>query len=182
MRRFSGTLLGLLVAISGLSAQAVYTELTDPEQIGVFTAVSESLTCGCGCHLVLSTCPHVDCPWAIPVRRIIENRIRAGQTNDQILSGITDGFGEGIRSDPTVQRLAAEGREDFVNKLVHGFGRGVLAKNTGFSTGLVLVLFLVGALISFFVWRRRARTALVAATVRSPEVQAILDKTKDLDR
>ncbi|MCE9596919.1 MAG: hypothetical protein K8S54_03040 [Spirochaetia bacterium] len=173
----------LVTLLSGLQAQAVFTKLKDPDQIKTFTAVSEGLICGCGCHLVLSTCPHVDCPWGIPARRFIENRIREGMNRDQILKGMVSGFGEGARNDAIVQSLIENGRDDLANKFVTGFGPEVLARNTGFSTILVVTLFGIMAVALLAYWlRKRSRMTAASVPAKTVALDSLLERTRDLDK
>ncbi len=168
---------------SALEAQAVYTQLKDPAQVLVFTNVSRALICGCGCHLVLSTCPHVDCPWGIPARRFIENRVREGMTADQIIQGMTNGFGPAAAKDPIVQMLKEQGREDFAAKFETGFGTQVLARTGSFSTGLVFVVFLAAAAGLFAFWlKKRPRRKAPEASSAAAAARDLLDRTRDLDQ
>lgn len=173
----------LLFAAADLRAQEVYTQLKDPAQILTFTNVSRALICGCGCHLVLSTCPHVDCPWGIPARRFIENRIREGKTSEEIIQGMVSGFGPEARQDPIVQMLLAQGREDFAAKFENGFGTQVLARTGGFSAYLVFAVFALaaGGLLFAFL-RRRARKAAPSPQTHASAAKDLLDKTRDLDQ
>ncbi|MBL8022038.1 MAG: hypothetical protein JNM27_20350 [Leptospirales bacterium] len=183
MKKFLTVSFLSFLVVQSIYGQAVFTKLKDPEQIRTFTAVSEGLICGCGCHLVLSTCPHVDCPWGIPARRFIENRIREGMNRDQILEGMVKGFGEGARNDAIVQSLFEGGRDDLANKFITGFGPEVRAKNTGFSTILVVTLFGILAIGLASYWlRKRARAASVSVPGKKAELDSVLERTRDLDK
>lgn len=172
-----------LAAPAGLHAQEVYTQLKDPDQVLTFTNVSRALICGCGCHLVLSTCPHVDCPWGIPARRFIENRIREGKTSEQIIHGMVNGFGPDARQDPVVQMLLAQGRGDFAAKFESGFGTQVLARTGGFSTYLVFIVFLAAAAGLLLFWlRKRSRRPVQEKQASVPAARDLLDRTRDLDQ
>lgn len=178
---------------AALSAQRVYSELTDEAQIRTFTEVSEGLICQCGCRMVLSTCPHVECPWGIPARRFIENRIREGMTAQAILLGFENGFGPKIDSDPVVQGLLAAGREDFVRNLREGFGAHVRAR-----TGHTVPALIVAAFSALMVWlglhwwrrNRRDRSAGAGRTRKDSEVAGsgegleadVRSKLEDIDR
>lgn len=183
MKRLFLSLL-LAASTSPLHAQAVYTNLKDPEQILTFTNVSRALICGCGCHLVLSTCPHVDCPWGIPARRFIENRIREGMNSEQIIHGMVNGFGPGVRKDPVIEMLVAQGREDFARKFETGFGPQVLARTGGFSTTLVVLLFFGVSAAAAFLWFRgkKRKDRITEKGGSAPEARELLDRTRDLDQ
>ena len=177
-----------------LHAQDVYTDLTDPAQIRVFTEVSDGLICQCGCHFVLSSCPHVECPWGIPVRRFMEIKIQEGMSAAEILEKMETGFGPEIRSYPLVQQYLEQGREDIVKGLESGWGPGVSAHASPF--GLVAVLLLSGviAVYLFSYWWKRNRKSSGgtngdasspesknAGTNNSPDTE-LESRIQDLDR
>lgn len=173
---------GILLMLAGfqpLAAQRVYSELTDEAQIRVFTEVSEGLICQCGCRMVLSTCPHVECPWGIPARRFIENRIREGQTADQILNGFENGFGPGVEKDPVIQRLRAQGRGDLVRDFRDGFGAHVRAR-TGHTVPILLVTLFT--LLMFWLgrlwWQRNRSKKQPDGSAKEPEAGPDSDETR----
>lgn len=195
------TILPLLVPHDSghhLHAQDVYTELTDPQQIKIFTEVSDGLICQCGCHFVLSSCPHVECPWGIPVRRFVEIKIQEGMSAKTILEKMETGFGPEVRQYPLVQRFIEEGRDDIVAGLENGWGPGVSAHASPFGLIAVLVLTGVGSVLLFlYWWRRNSRKAAVgsAGPTKSDESlgdsesnrsaardSARADRLRDLDR
>ncbi|MCR9141561.1 MAG: hypothetical protein NXI24_04855 [bacterium] len=140
-----------------LHAQEVYTDLTDPEQIRVFTEVSDGLICQCGCHFVLSSCPHVECPWGIPVRRFMEIKIQEGMSAKEILAKMETGFGPEIREYPLVQRYLKEGREDVITGLERGYGPGVSAHASPFGLIAILLFTAITASLLFSYWWKRNR-------------------------
>lgn len=150
-----------------LHAQEVYTDLTDPQQIRVFTQVSDGLICQCGCHFVLSSCPHVECPWGIPVRRFMEIKIQEGMSAKEILAKMETGFGPEIREYPLVQRFIEQGREDIVQGLEGGFGPGVSAHASPFGLIAILLFTAVAGSLLFSYWWKRNRARRAAA--RDPD-------------
>jgi cytochrome c-type biogenesis protein CcmH/NrfF len=58
----------------------------------------------------------------------MENRIRKGETANEIVQKMQTGFGEEILSDPIVQKLQASGSENMVAGLINGFGEKILAQ------------------------------------------------------
>ncbi len=150
-------------------AQRVYSELDDEAQIQVFTEVSDGLVCQCGCHMVLSTCPHVECPWGIPARRFIENRIRAGMDAEQILKGFESGFGITVTDDPVVLALRAQGRADLAERFIAGFGPKVRARTGHTVPALLVLLFSVAMFWLGRRWLRRNRTKASPAAAGKPE-------------
>jgi hypothetical protein len=167
----------------GLHAQNVYTHLTLPQEIAVFNTVSDGLICQCGCHFVLSSCPHVECPWGIPIRRFIETKIRAGASAEEILYKLEHGFGPQVRNEPFVRQLAAEGRTDLVNELERGYGPKIKAHAANLPLiALVTLVALVAAWLGTFWYRRnRRRPATAADQAAKPEGAVADDVQKRLD-
>ena len=64
-------------------------------------AVEERLTCQCGCGLTVHTCNHLQCGFAIPVRKDIADSLAKGQTGDEIVHRYIAEYGEKILSSPT---------------------------------------------------------------------------------
>lgn len=66
-------------------------------------AVSEGLTCQCGCGLTIANCAHPNCPFAVPLRREIQGLIDKGMSRDEILMYMRHKYGEKILSAPTTE-------------------------------------------------------------------------------
>ncbi len=66
-----------------------------------FQHLEESLTCQCGCGLTVSTCNHLQCPSAIPLRQEIREQMALGKDEAQILEHFSVKYGEKILSSPT---------------------------------------------------------------------------------
>lgn len=64
-------------------------------------AVEERLTCQCGCGLTVHTCNHLQCGFAVPVRKDVADSLAAGQTGDEIVRRYVAQYGEKILSSPT---------------------------------------------------------------------------------
>lgn len=168
---------------STLYAQNVYTDLTNPEHIKIFNEVSDGLVCQCGCHFVLSSCPHVECPWGIPARRFIEAQILDGMGAEEILTKMDKGFGAGIREQPIVQALIAAGREDIVNGMIAGWGPTIRAHASPIPLIAVIVLGLLSAGWLFLYWRRRNYDRSTATTDTPKQTDDTwLERVRDIDR
>lgn len=171
---------------TGLRAQSVYTNLQDPAAVAIFTEISESIICQCGCNFILASCPHQECPWGIPARRFIENRIQSGMTAPEILVKLEDGFGESARKDPVMIGLAATGQTQLVDQFVHGYGRKISALSSGFIWPISLAGLLLGAYLAFTWWKRNRRSAssnkVEANLVASDPDQGIDTEFHNLDR
>ena len=181
---------GLLAGVAGtpLFGQQVFTELRDPAQVRAFQHVSNGLICQCGCNLVLSTCAHVDCPFAIPIRRFIEDRIVEGMPADSVLAKMQHGFGPAIKNDPRVSSLGSMGRDDLVNGLVHGFGTKVSAHTSPAVPILLVASFSGLAFALFLFWRKRKRsrppgTGATGTEQAAPnEVRDALSQLRDIQK
>ena len=166
-----------------LHAQNVYTKLRDPEQIAVFNEVSDGLICLCGSNMVLSSCPHVESPWGIPIRRFVEDRIQAGIPAETILAKMETGFGDSVRQVPVVRVLEQQGRTDLVNGFVSGFGQKVSARG---GTTLIIVIslaFTIGALALVRFWyQRKRRPNPGAKTAKDNEPTDLSKRFQNLDQ
>lgn len=177
---------------TSLQAQEVYTRLTDHKHVQVFNNVSNRLVCQCGCHFLLSQCPHVECPWGIPTRDFIEARILEGMGADQIVISMEKGFGERYEKDSFVRRLREEGREDLAEGYIRGFGRKVRSDTSSGGMAFLVAGFVVLAGLVAWFWLRKNRGGgssgkiLKRGSSESPkpggEAGSLLDKFKDLDR
>ncbi|MEQ8350488.1 MAG: hypothetical protein RH862_03335 [Leptospiraceae bacterium] len=186
----------LLATLSFLSqpllAQEVYTNLKDPEQIKVFNEVSDSVICQCGCHFILSSCPHVECPWGIPVRRFMENRIREGMDAETIIYHLEHGFGTKYMDDPVLVELQNQGRSDLVKKIVEGHGSGIRGTTANWIPILLILVFVItGVLIAIRYFRRKDPFGDLSypeadggqsGTGGEDDKDVDLDRFKDLDR
>jgi cytochrome c-type biogenesis protein CcmH len=65
--------------------------------------IEESLTCQCGCGLTVHTCNHLQCSFAVPVKRDVAESLANGQTANQILDRYVAEYGEKILSAPIPQ-------------------------------------------------------------------------------
>ena len=62
--------------------------------------ISNELVCQCGCGLVLENCNHSDCGVGIPMRELINEKIAAGETKEQIVGYFVDKYGEIVLAAP----------------------------------------------------------------------------------
>jgi cytochrome c-type biogenesis protein CcmH/NrfF len=62
--------------------------------------IEESLTCQCGCGLTVATCNHLECSFAVPVRKDIAESLDRGETGQQILERYKKEYGEKVLSSP----------------------------------------------------------------------------------
>ncbi len=62
--------------------------------------IANELVCQCGCGLVLENCNHTNCGVAIPMRELINEKIAAGETKEQIIRYFVDKYGEVVLAAP----------------------------------------------------------------------------------
>lgn len=62
--------------------------------------IQRQLMCLCGCNSTLKSCPHVNCDFAIPRRREIRQMLEQGKSRGEIISFMTDKYGEKILAAP----------------------------------------------------------------------------------
>lgn len=67
------------------------------------SAVEEALTCQCGCGLTVRSCNHLECSFAIPVRKDIAESLARGETGEQILDRYRVKYGEKVLSTPLAE-------------------------------------------------------------------------------
>lgn len=62
--------------------------------------IEEMLTCQCGCGLTVATCNHLECSFAVPVRKDIAESLKRGETGQQIIDRYKKEYGEKVLSSP----------------------------------------------------------------------------------
>lgn len=62
--------------------------------------IEEALTCQCGCGLTVAACNHLECSFAVPVRKSIAESLARGETAEQILERYKNEYGEKVLSSP----------------------------------------------------------------------------------
>ena len=144
---------------TSLSAQKVYTDLIQVDQVHKFTEVSHSMVCQCGCGFVLNVCPHTECPWGIPVRRLIEHLILSGLSIEEILDRFHNGFGPSFPNQSYPKKMAEDGHELLIRSLAQGYGPKITAKSSLLVPYILLIIaVLIGILIAVFWYKRNSLT------------------------
>ena len=132
-------ILAVLFVSFSLFADSSSTTLTDLTQIEVFNDVTSRIRCICLPSLPIKSCSFNNCAISAQLKFFIENRIRKGETANQIVQKMQTGFGEEALSDPIIQKLQNSGNENMVSGVVNGFGERILAQPD--STWINLTLF-----------------------------------------
>src|SRR5438477_11812193 len=66
-------------------------------------AVSEGLTCQCGCGLTVANCNHPNCSFSVPLRTEVSSMIDKGMARDAIIASFENKYGEKVLSAPTAE-------------------------------------------------------------------------------
>lgn len=107
-----------------------------------FRRVSNRLLCQCGCSYMVLSCNHLDCSSATFIRRTIQTKLAAGQSEDAIVAGFVEQYGPRILPEPPKK---------------------------GFSLSAwimpFVVLLLGGALVSYVLWQWKFRYQPAEAAV-----------------
>ncbi len=69
--------------------------------------IEEGLTCQCGCGLTVASCNHLECGFAVPVRKEIAEALARGETGERILEGYKQEYGEKVLSSPAAEGFNA---------------------------------------------------------------------------
>ncbi|MSS73253.1 MAG: cytochrome c-type biogenesis protein CcmH [Candidatus Latescibacteria bacterium] len=77
-----------------LSASSLAGALTVSE-------VARELSCRCGCNMTVDGCNHTNCPFAIPARKSIDEKIASGMTKEGIMQSFVAQYGEVVLAAPT---------------------------------------------------------------------------------
>ena len=167
-----------------LFADSSTTTLTDIKQIEVFNDATSRIRCICLPSLPIKSCSFNNCAISAMLKLFIENRIRKGETADQIVQKMQTGFGVDALSDPIVQKLRNSGNESMVAGIVEGFGERILAQPD--STWINLTLYLGMALglgiIFYYLKGHLKKTKLSSEPNSKPTIPQDVEKyLKEID-
>lgn len=96
MRVLAGFLLSIALLFGAAPVALAEGPMTQRE-------IEESLTCQCGCGLTVASCNHLDCGFAVPVRKEIAEALARGEAGEQILAGYKAKYGEKVLSSPVAE-------------------------------------------------------------------------------
>ncbi len=65
--------------------------------------VSRELSCRCGCNMTVDACNHTNCPFATPARQLIDEKISAGLSGEEIIQSFVTKHGEQVLAAPTTK-------------------------------------------------------------------------------
>ena len=155
LMRYVCIVLIFFVLFFNLQAQEVYTDFINQEQIQSFTTVSTNLVCQCGCNFLLSVCPHIECPWGIPVRRFIEQKIREGLSTNEIIDKFKNGFGNSLYSEVYIKKMIENGNKALVDQIAEGYGAKISSVSSLSIPGIIILLFVIFACLFIAFWYKR---------------------------
>ena len=64
------------------------------------TVLGAKLMCMCGCGQILTQCNHLGCPSSGPMLKELDQRVAAGEADDQIVQDFVQEYGERVLSAP----------------------------------------------------------------------------------
>ena len=157
-------LIVLLLCAPPVFAQSAKSTLTDPDQAAMFNRISDHLVCQCGCGMILRVCNHFECPSAIPMRAKIEDEIRAGMGEQDIIDGFVAEYGKVVLSTPPPEGI------NLAAWVMPGFM-------------VMLGLFAVSLFTASMVTRHRLKAAPAAPAPPDPHmVDRIEEELKKMDK
>jgi cytochrome c-type biogenesis protein CcmH len=62
--------------------------------------IEEAMVCQCGCGIVLKHCPHQNCEFAIPARKLIAQLLKEGKKKDEVIDIFVKQFGQKVLAAP----------------------------------------------------------------------------------
>ena len=136
---------------SFLLAQKTTTNLKEEAQIQTFLKVTEQIRCICLPSLPIQSCSFNMCAASSYLKTFIENRIKDGMKEEEIVSKMENGFGTSVLQDPIVVMFQESGNQGMVDSIVYGFGPKILAQPDG--TWINFTLFAIGVLGLFGIYK-----------------------------
>ncbi|TGK85567.1 cytochrome C biogenesis protein [Leptospira bourretii] len=163
---------------SFLFAQKTTTNLKEEAQIQTFLKVTEQIRCICLPSLPIQSCSFNMCAASSYLKTFIENRIKDGMKEEEIVSKMENGFGTSVLQDPIVVMFQESGNQGMVDSIVYGFGPKILAQPDG--TWINFTLFAIGVLGLFGIYKygtkkkkdqAEAKTKLTSGDLKSTTEQ-----------
>nr|WP_244279631.1 cytochrome c-type biogenesis protein CcmH [Leptospira brenneri] len=164
-----------------LLAQKTTTNLKEEGQIQTFLKVTEQIRCICLPSLPIQSCSFNMCAASSYLKTFIENRIKDGMKEEEIISKMENGFGNSVLQDPIVVMFQENGNQGMVDSIVYGFGPKILAQPDG--TWINFTLFALGVFGLFGIYKygtKKSRGAVVTdQKTKSDDLKATTDQIKD---
>ncbi|OGG52177.1 MAG: hypothetical protein A3F84_19420 [Candidatus Handelsmanbacteria bacterium RIFCSPLOWO2_12_FULL_64_10] len=74
---------------------------SSPTHAVTVSEVARELSCRCGCSMTVDGCNHTNCPFAVPARRTIDEKIASGMGKEAIIQSFVAQYGEVVLAAPT---------------------------------------------------------------------------------
>ncbi len=152
--RMRAVLLALLVT-APLFPQSTHTDIKDPALAERFKKISQELMCGCGCGMVLDHCNHTVCvAWAM--RSAIDEMLLAGKSDEYIISGFINGFGDIVDTDEAFTRARKKEYGDLIEHFRAGYGEKYRSypRDRHPEIMILLAALLIGGVVALFIKKR----------------------------
>ncbi|TGL87617.1 cytochrome C biogenesis protein [Leptospira congkakensis] len=164
-----------------LFAQKTTTNLKEDEQIQTFLKVTEQIRCICLPSLPIQSCSFNMCAASSYLKTFIENRIKDGMKEEEIISKMENGFGNSVLQDPIVVMFQENGNQGMVDSIVYGFGPKILAQPDG--TWINFTLFAIGVLGLFGIYKygtqKKRETSTANAESKVENIKSTTDEIKN---
>ncbi|TGM01424.1 cytochrome c-type biogenesis protein CcmH [Leptospira jelokensis] len=170
----------LLGTSSALFSQKTTTNLKEERQIQTFLKVTEKIRCICLPSLPIQSCSFNMCAASSYLKTFIENRIKDGMGEEEIISKMENGFGNSILQDPVVMMFQENGNQGMVDSIVYGFGPKILAKPD--DTWINATLLGIGVLGLYGIYRygtKKVRANLASNETSSTDSKETLSAKTD---
>jgi cytochrome c-type biogenesis protein CcmH len=173
-------ILGILLffgSVSVLFPQKTTTNLKEEQQIQTFLKVTEKIRCICLPSLPIQSCSFNMCAASSYLKTFIENRIKDGMGEEEIISKMENGFGDTVLQDPIILMFQENGNQGMVDSIVYGFGPKILAKPD--DTWINATLLGLGILGLFGIYRYGTKKSKDRPKLDSPNPKESLASTTD---
>lgn len=160
-----------------LFSQKTTTNLKEESQIQTFLKVTEKIRCICLPSLPIQSCSFNMCAASSYIKTFIENRIKEGMGEEEIISKMENGFGTSVLQDPIVLMFQENGNQGMVDSIVYGFGPKILAKPD--DTWINATLLGIGVLGLYGIYRYGTKKSKETSSTFDNSSKETLSSTTD---
>ena len=127
-----------VIAWKPVFSQSVHSNLKSDELLKRFNHISEEVLCVCGCNQPLGYCNHMNCiAWGI--RGVIDNLLLAGKSDEYIIAGFINGYGDMVDNDAAFQ-IIREQYQNYLEKFRKGFGEQYRSYPSKHNPEIIIVI------------------------------------------
>ncbi len=169
-------ILPVIFLASSIFSESTNTTLSEAKQIDIFSEVTSKIRCICLPSLPIKSCSFNNCPVSAMLKQFIENRIRAGETSNEIIAKLQTGYGDSVSTDPIVKKFISIGSDSMANGIIHGFGERILAEPDSTWINITLILLMISgiSLIGFFYRLNSKKISTETKTLHSENLKKYL--------